>query len=90
VELYEQIRREYEHGSGTIREVSRKLGCIGGGTQALSSAMLGKEVAEREHPSLRQRFHSSTRSWRPTARRPESSATRLIGYGCGCGRDAGS
>src|ERR1035437_2085917 len=26
VELYEQIRREYEHGSGTIRAVSRKLG----------------------------------------------------------------
>ena len=26
MELYEQIRREYEHGAGTIRAVSRKLG----------------------------------------------------------------
>jgi hypothetical protein len=26
VELYEQIRREYEHGAGTIRAVARKLG----------------------------------------------------------------
>jgi len=26
VELYEQIRREYEHGAGTVRGVSRKLG----------------------------------------------------------------
>jgi hypothetical protein len=26
VELYEQIRREYEHGAGTIRGVAQKLG----------------------------------------------------------------
>ena len=26
MELYEEIRREYEHGAGTIREVARKLG----------------------------------------------------------------
>jgi hypothetical protein len=26
VELYEQIRREYEHGVGTIRAVAKKLG----------------------------------------------------------------
>jgi hypothetical protein len=26
VELYEQIRREYEHGAGTVRAVARKLG----------------------------------------------------------------
>src|SRR2546422_2710235 len=26
VELYEQIRQEYEHGDGTIRAVARKLG----------------------------------------------------------------
>jgi integrase len=29
VELYEQIRREYEHGAGTIRAVARRLGCTG-------------------------------------------------------------
>ena len=26
MELYEQIRREYEHGAGTIRAVARRLG----------------------------------------------------------------
>jgi hypothetical protein len=26
VELFEQIRREYEHGVGTIKEVARKFG----------------------------------------------------------------
>ena len=26
MELYEQIRREYEHGAGTVRAVARKLG----------------------------------------------------------------
>jgi hypothetical protein len=26
VELYEQIRREYEHGGGTIRGIAKKLG----------------------------------------------------------------
>ena len=26
VELYEEIRREYEHGAGTIKGVARKLG----------------------------------------------------------------
>jgi ActR/RegA family two-component response regulator len=44
VELYEQIRREYEHGSGTIREVSRKLGVHRREVRkALSSAIPGKE-----------------------------------------------
>jgi transposase len=54
VELYEQIRREYEHGSGTIREVSRKLGVHRREVRkALSSAMPAvRKVAEREHPKL--------------------------------------
>ena len=32
----------------------------------------------------RRRSHSSTRFWRPTARRPESSGTRRTGSGCDC------
>jgi hypothetical protein len=54
VELYEQIRREYEHGPGTIREVSRKLGVHRREVRkALSSAMpAARKVAEREHPKL--------------------------------------
>ena len=54
MELYEQIRREYEHGSGTIREVSRKLGVHRREVRkALSSAMpAARKVPEREHPKL--------------------------------------
>jgi len=54
VELYEQIRREYEHGSGTIREVSRKLGVHRREVRkALSSAIpAARKVPEREHPKL--------------------------------------
>jgi hypothetical protein len=29
VELFEQIRREYRFGVGTIQGVAKKLGCIG-------------------------------------------------------------
>ena len=86
MELYEQIRREYEHGSGTIREVSRKLGVHRREVRkALSSAIPAagryQSVIIR---SLRQRFRSSTRSWRRTGRRPENSVTQRIGSGCGC------
>ena len=30
MELFEQIRREYTHGAGTIQGAARKLGFIGG------------------------------------------------------------
>jgi hypothetical protein len=54
VELYEQIRREYEHGSGTIREVPRKLRVHRREVRkALSSAIpAARKVSEREHPKL--------------------------------------
>ena len=54
MELYEQIRREYEHGSGTIREVSRKLGVHRREVRrALSSAIPAtRKVPERDHPKL--------------------------------------
>jgi transposase-like protein len=54
MELYEQIRREYEHGSGTIREVSRKLGVHRREVRkALSSAIpAARKVPERDHPKL--------------------------------------
>jgi len=42
VELYEQIRREYEHGAGTIRAVARRLVFIGG-----SAAGSGQRSAAR-------------------------------------------
>jgi hypothetical protein len=54
VELYEQIRREYEHGAGTIRGVSRKLGVHRWEVrQALMSAVPAeRKVPERERPKL--------------------------------------
>ena len=54
VELYEEIRREYEHGSGTIREVSRKLGVHRREVRkALCSAIpAARKVPERDHPKL--------------------------------------
>jgi len=54
VELYEQIRREYEHGPGTIRAVSRKLGVHRREVRrALESAIPAeRKVPEREHPKL--------------------------------------
>ncbi len=54
MELFEQIRREYEHGAGTIKGVARKLGvhrrtvreAIGNATPK------PRKVAEREKPKL--------------------------------------
>ena len=43
VELYEQIRREHEHGAGTIRAVARKFGVHRREVRkALASAMLAE------------------------------------------------
>src|SRR6266436_5170196 len=52
VELYEQIRREYEHGGGTIRAVARKLGVHRREVRkALASAMPPeRKIPERERP----------------------------------------
>jgi hypothetical protein len=54
VELYEQIRQEYEHGAATIRAVARKLGVHRREVRkALASAMPAeRKVPERERPKL--------------------------------------
>jgi transposase len=54
VELYEQIRREYEHGAGTIRAVARKLGVHRREVRkALASAVPAeRKIPERERPRL--------------------------------------
>ncbi len=54
VELYEQIRREYEHGAGTIRAVARKMGVHRRDVRkALASAMPPeRKIPERERPKL--------------------------------------
>jgi hypothetical protein len=86
VELYEQIRREYEHGAVTIRAVARKLGVHRREVRKapVSAMPVDRKIPDRERPSRRRRFHSSMGFWSPTARLPESSCTRRTGFGHDC------
>ncbi len=54
MELYEKIRREYEHGTGTIRAAARKLGVHRREVRkALASAWpVERKVPERKRPKL--------------------------------------
>ncbi len=54
MELYEEIRQEFEHGAGTVRGVSRKLGVHRREVRlALESAVPAeRKVPERERPKL--------------------------------------
>ena len=89
VELFEQIRREYEFGVGTV---------LGGGAQAGSSSADGAPGAgecpatgaqagrARAAGNRAAGCRSSTRSWKPTAKRRASSVTPHIASGSGFGR----
>ena len=54
VELFEQIRREYEHGGGTIRGIARKLGIHRRMVREaiLSAVPTERKIPERESPKL--------------------------------------
>ena len=47
VELFEQIRREYEHGGGTIRGIAKKLGIH---RRMVREAVLSAVPLERKTP----------------------------------------
>ena len=59
VELFEQIRREYEHGVGTIKGVARKLGIHRRMVrEALGDAVpKPRKVVVRARTKLADRFH---------------------------------
>ena len=72
MELFEQIRREYEHGVGTIQGVARKLGVHrrdGAGGAGQRDAARAEDSGAGAAEAGARRFHSSTRFWRRTARR---------------------
>lgn len=54
VELFEQIRREYEHGGGTIRGIAKKLGIHRRMVREalLSAVPLERKTPSRERPKL--------------------------------------
>ena len=68
VELYEQIRQEYEHGTGTIRAVARKLGVH---RREVRKALASAVPAERKIPDRERRRSCCFRSSRaaPSGRR---------------------
>ena len=89
MELFAEIRREYQFGVGTIKGVARKLGVHRRVVrQALADAVPpARTYRARATPTLDrvQRLHRS-RSWRPTGRRRGSSGTRRGGSTIGCRR----
>jgi hypothetical protein len=54
VELYEQIRREYEHGGGTIRGIAKKMGIHRRMVReaVLSAVPVKRKTRERERPKV--------------------------------------
>ena len=54
MELFEQIRREYEHGGGTIRGIAKKLGIHRRMMReaVLSAVPIERKIPVRERPKL--------------------------------------
>ena len=89
MELFEQIRREYEFGIGTIAGVRKEAerasanGARGDRKRVADAAEEGGAAALED--GMR-RWHSWTRFWKRTRRRRENSVTPRIGSGNGSGR----
>jgi transposase len=88
VELYEQIRREYEHGAGTIRAVARKLGVHRRDVRkALASAMPAeRKIPERERSRLAAAvpFIDGILEWDKKAPRKQRHTAHRIWVRLGC------
>ena len=92
MELYEQIRREYEHGGGTIRAVARKLGVHRREVRKALAARCQHDVRFRNAHDRNwgRRCRSSTRFWRPTARRQKAAAHGAPDLDATAPREAGT
>ena len=88
VELFEQIRREYEHGGGTIRGIAKKLGIHRRMVReaVLSAVPVGRKTPVRERPKLEPAMAFVDAVLEATSRPPGSSGTPHIGSGAGSGR----
>jgi hypothetical protein len=86
VELYEEIRREYEHGAGTIKGVARKLGVHRRMVrEAVANAVPpARKVPARLRPKLAGAIPFIEAILAGIARRRGSSGTRRIGSGSEC------
>ena len=92
MELFEQIRREYEHGGGTIRGIAKKLGVHRRMVReaVLSAVPVERKTPVREDRSWNRRWRSSTRFWKRTAGAPEAAAHRTSDLVPDPSGDAGS
>jgi ribosomal protein S14 len=88
VELFEQIRREYDHGVGTIKGVSRKLGIHRRMVrEALGDAVpRERKINMQGKPRIEPVKPSSKPFCRATRTRRESNDTQRTGSGRGYGR----
>ena len=91
MELFEQIRREYEFGIGTIAGVAKKLRVH----RLMVREAIGSAIPARRKKVERPRWKLAAavafvdRFWKRTRRRHGSSGTRHIASGTDSGRDAG-
>ena len=88
MELFEQIRREYEHGVGTIKGVARKLGVHRRMVrEAIANAVPpARKMPVRERPKLGPAMEFIDGILEADRKRRANSATRRTGSGCDCGR----
>ena len=89
MELFEQIRREYEFGAGTIIGIARKLGVHRRMVREAVRSALPARRKKTERPEVKMsrclRVHRCG-FWKPTGRRPEATPYGEAHLGAGRGK----